>query len=183
MYSTKQSVIFFGSGISPIRTQSYGNTSQFSKSIQCSSWTRHENHSHVLREIQTDWSRSWWSKGKCWAWANCSHSWKCSQSFWNCSAKFWEKHPTTNCISDGFEVHDHAKILKNSLELFPYKIQSHQTIPMKAEQQRVDFVNQILTMIDNDGFDVSCIWFTDEALHGLRYALEALSAPFSHEKR
>lgn len=34
---------------------------------------------------------------------------------------------------------------------------------MKAVQQRVDFANQILTMIDTDGFDVGCIWFTDEA--------------------
>ncbi|GBM26475.1 hypothetical protein AVEN_206164-1 [Araneus ventricosus] len=26
-----------------------------------------------------------------------------------------------------------------------------------------DFANEILTMIDNEGFDVGCIWFTDEA--------------------
>ena len=34
---------------------------------------------------------------------------------------------------------------------------------MKAVQQRVGFANLILTMIDTDGFDVGCIWFTDEA--------------------
>ena len=33
---------------------------------------------------------------------------------------------------------------------------------MKAVQQRVDFAEQILTMVVNDRFDISCIWFTDE---------------------
>ncbi|GBN47428.1 hypothetical protein AVEN_117692-1 [Araneus ventricosus] len=47
--------------------------------------------------------------------------------------------------------------------MFPYKIQSHQAIPIKAVRQRFDFANEILTMIDNEGFDVGCIWFTDEA--------------------
>ncbi|GBN48028.1 hypothetical protein AVEN_55603-1 [Araneus ventricosus] len=47
--------------------------------------------------------------------------------------------------------------------MFPYKIQSHQDIPIKAVRQRFDFANDILTMIDNEGFDVGCIWFTDEA--------------------
>ncbi|GBN75477.1 hypothetical protein AVEN_190956-1 [Araneus ventricosus] len=55
------------------------------------------------------------------------------------------------------------KILKNSLRMFPYKLQSHQVIPIKAVRQRFDFANDILTMIDNEGFDVGCIWFTDEA--------------------
>ena len=54
------------------------------------------------------------------------------------------------------------KILKNSLRLLPYKIHSHQAIPTKAVKQRVDFEEQILTTIVNDGFDVTCIWFTDE---------------------
>ncbi|GBO27624.1 hypothetical protein AVEN_267443-1 [Araneus ventricosus] len=55
------------------------------------------------------------------------------------------------------------KILRNSLLIFPYKIQSHQTIPIKALRQRFDFANEILTMMDNEGFDVGCIWLTDEA--------------------
>ncbi|GBL85126.1 hypothetical protein AVEN_221339-1 [Araneus ventricosus] len=55
------------------------------------------------------------------------------------------------------------KILRNSLRMFPYKIQSQQAIPIKAVQQRFDFANEILTMIDNEEFDVGCIWFTDEA--------------------
>ncbi|GBM71996.1 hypothetical protein AVEN_167732-1 [Araneus ventricosus] len=47
--------------------------------------------------------------------------------------------------------------------MFPYKIRSHQAILIKAVRQRFDFANKILTMIDNEGFDVGCIWFTDEA--------------------
>ncbi|GBN33112.1 hypothetical protein AVEN_91007-1 [Araneus ventricosus] len=47
--------------------------------------------------------------------------------------------------------------------MFPYKIQSHQAIPIKAVRHRFDFANEILTMIDNERFDVVCIWFTDEA--------------------
>ena len=34
---------------------------------------------------------------------------------------------------------------------------------MKVVQQKVNFVDQILTLIDNDGFDLSYIWFRDEA--------------------
>ncbi|GBN06981.1 hypothetical protein AVEN_203085-1, partial [Araneus ventricosus] len=55
------------------------------------------------------------------------------------------------------------KISRNSLRMFPYKIQSHQTTPIKTVRQRFDFANEILAMIDNEGFDVGCIWFTDEA--------------------
>ncbi|GBM45123.1 hypothetical protein AVEN_251847-1 [Araneus ventricosus] len=47
--------------------------------------------------------------------------------------------------------------------MFPFKIQTHQAIPVRAVQQRVDFANEMLTMIDSEGFDVGCIWFTDEA--------------------
>ena len=77
-----------------------------------------------------------------------------------------QQNPRKNilCIASptGLKYTSMQKILKNSLWLFPYKIQSHQAIPMKAVQQRVNFAEQILTMIVNDGFDVSCIWFTDE---------------------
>ncbi|KFM66908.1 Transposable element Tcb1 transposase, partial [Stegodyphus mimosarum] len=38
----------------------------------------------------------------------------------------------------GLKYTSTQKILKNSLRLFPYKIQSHQVIPMKAVQQRVE---------------------------------------------
>ena len=62
----------------------------------------------------------------------------------------------------GLKYTNMQKILKNNLLLSPYKIQSHQVIPVKTVQQRVDFANQSLTMIDNDGFDVSCTCFTDE---------------------
>ncbi|GBM50518.1 hypothetical protein AVEN_160740-1 [Araneus ventricosus] len=55
------------------------------------------------------------------------------------------------------------KILRNSPRMFPYKIRSYQAIPIKAVRQGFDFANEILTMIDNEGFDVGCIWFTDEA--------------------
>ncbi|GBM79190.1 hypothetical protein AVEN_209519-1 [Araneus ventricosus] len=63
----------------------------------------------------------------------------------------------------GLKSSSMQKILRNSLRMFPYKIQSHQAIPIKAVRQRFDFANEILTMIDNEGFDVGCIWFTDEA--------------------
>ncbi|GBM05868.1 hypothetical protein AVEN_11801-1 [Araneus ventricosus] len=55
------------------------------------------------------------------------------------------------------------KILRKSLHMFPFKIQTHQAIPVRAVQQRVDFANHMLTMIDSEGFDVGCLWFTDEA--------------------
>ncbi|GFU66101.1 uncharacterized protein TNCV_2857741 [Trichonephila clavipes] len=54
------------------------------------------------------------------------------------------------------------KILRKSLHMFPFKIQTHHTVPAQAVQQRDDFANQMLTMIDSEGFDVGFIWFTDD---------------------
>ncbi|GBN93261.1 hypothetical protein AVEN_80066-1 [Araneus ventricosus] len=53
-------------------------------------------------------------------------------------------------------------ILRNSQWIFPWKIQSHQTIPIKDVQQRFNFANEILTTIDTEGFDFGCIWLTDK---------------------
>ncbi|GBM33404.1 hypothetical protein AVEN_187204-1 [Araneus ventricosus] len=55
------------------------------------------------------------------------------------------------------------KRLRNSLRMIPNKIQNHQAIPIKAVRQRFDFAHEILSMTDNEGFDVGCIWFTDES--------------------
>ncbi|GBN76795.1 hypothetical protein AVEN_45065-1 [Araneus ventricosus] len=63
----------------------------------------------------------------------------------------------------GLKRSSSQKILRNSLRMFPYKIQSYKAIPIKAMRQRSDFANEILTIIDNERFDVGCIWFTDEA--------------------
>ncbi|GBM35788.1 hypothetical protein AVEN_108978-1 [Araneus ventricosus] len=55
-------------------------------------------------------------------------------------------------------------IFRNSRRMFHIKskvIRDDHTI--KAGRQRFDFANEIFTMIDNEGFDVGCIWFTDEA--------------------
>ena len=59
------------------------------------------------------------------------------------------------------------KIIKNSLHMFPYKIQLHQAIPDRTEEQKLDFANRMLTMIYCDAFDVECIWFTNEGHFGL----------------
>ncbi|GBO24761.1 hypothetical protein AVEN_74437-1 [Araneus ventricosus] len=66
----------------------------------------------------------------------------------------------------GLKPSSTQKILRNSLRMFPYKIQRHQAIPIKAVRQKFDFANEILTMIDNEGFDVGCIWFTHFHMNG-----------------
>ncbi|GBM44771.1 hypothetical protein AVEN_164927-1 [Araneus ventricosus] len=63
----------------------------------------------------------------------------------------------------GLKRSNKQKILRNIRRMFLYKIQSRQAISIKAVRQRFDFANEILTMVDNEGFDVGCIWFTDEA--------------------
>ncbi|GBO07747.1 hypothetical protein AVEN_198583-1 [Araneus ventricosus] len=63
----------------------------------------------------------------------------------------------------GLKRSSSQKILRNSLRMFPYKTQSHKAIPIKAMRQRFDFANEILTIIDNERFDVGFICFTDEA--------------------
>ncbi|GFV09631.1 uncharacterized protein TNCV_2937421, partial [Trichonephila clavipes] len=47
------------------------------------------------------------------------------------------------------------KILRKSLHMFPFKISTHHAVPVRAVQQRDDFANQMLTMIDSEGFDGS----------------------------
>lgn len=61
----------------------------------------------------------------------------------------------------GLKCSSTQKIL--NLHMFPFKIQNHYAIPKHAVWQRADFVNQILTVIDNKQFDLGWIWFTDEA--------------------
>ncbi|GFT50691.1 uncharacterized protein TNCV_567891 [Trichonephila clavipes] len=51
------------------------------------------------------------------------------------------------------------KILRKSLHMFPFKIQTHYAVPVRAVQQRDDFANKMLTMIDSEGFDVGCICY------------------------
>ncbi|GBO06221.1 hypothetical protein AVEN_245154-1 [Araneus ventricosus] len=42
----------------------------------------------------------------------------------------------------GLKCSSAQKILRNSLWMFPYKIQSHQAIPIKAVRQRFDFATR-----------------------------------------
>ncbi|GBM20403.1 hypothetical protein AVEN_222107-1 [Araneus ventricosus] len=51
------------------------------------------------------------------------------------------------------------QIVVADLQLFPYKIQIHQ----RSVEQRLEFVHTIVEMIDNDQFDVSMLWCSDEA--------------------
>ncbi|GBO06083.1 hypothetical protein AVEN_66860-1 [Araneus ventricosus] len=50
----------------------------------------------------------------------------------------------------GLKRSSSQKILRNSVRMFPYKIQSHKAIPIKAMRQRFDFANEILIIIDNE---------------------------------
>ena len=68
---------------------------------------------------------------------------------------------SNNCSRDWFEGSNFHRILGSSLHPFPYKIHCHQFIPSSAVWQRLKFVNRKLNMIDNDVFDVDCIWFTN----------------------
>lgn len=55
------------------------------------------------------------------------------------------------------------KKLRNSLHMFSFKIQAHNAISVRALRQMADFADKKHTIIDNEGFDVNCIWFTNEA--------------------
>ncbi|GBM21266.1 hypothetical protein AVEN_149856-1 [Araneus ventricosus] len=49
------------------------------------------------------------------------------------------------------------------LQLFPYKIQIHQRLSQRSVEQRLEFANTIVEMIDSDQFDVNMLWCSDEA--------------------
>ena len=55
------------------------------------------------------------------------------------------------------------RILIENLRLFPYKIQYWPTITKTTLQQREDFANAMLQVIDESKIDVSCTWITNEA--------------------
>lgn len=106
--------------------------------------------------------RVWWSSGKCWP----TQTVVTPENVTTVSGIIQQNPRKSNwriAAETGLKHSSMQKILKNSLHMFPFKIQSHQAIPIRAVWQRADFANQILTMIDNEGFDVGCIWFTDEA--------------------
>ncbi|GBM93237.1 hypothetical protein AVEN_143177-1 [Araneus ventricosus] len=55
------------------------------------------------------------------------------------------------------------QIVVADLQLFPYKIQIPQRLSQRSVEQRLEFANTIVEMIDNDQFDVSMLWCSDEA--------------------
>lgn len=54
-------------------------------------------------------------------------------------------------------------IMRKSLNLFPYKIQTQQPLQTSSVENRKQFANDLLEMIDRGNIDVNCIWFSDEA--------------------
>ncbi|GBM69071.1 hypothetical protein AVEN_275702-1 [Araneus ventricosus] len=55
------------------------------------------------------------------------------------------------------------QIVVADLQLFPYKIQIHQRLSQRSVEQRLEFANTIVEMIDNHQFDVNMLWCRDEA--------------------
>lgn len=55
------------------------------------------------------------------------------------------------------------KIVKTTLKLFPYKIQTFQPMKAENEEKRVMFANQLICNIDDGVTDLGSIWFSDEA--------------------
>ncbi|GBL70488.1 hypothetical protein AVEN_217785-1 [Araneus ventricosus] len=55
------------------------------------------------------------------------------------------------------------QIVVADLQLFRYTIQIHQRLSQRSVEQRLEFVNSIVEMIDNDQFDVNMLWRSDEA--------------------
>lgn len=55
------------------------------------------------------------------------------------------------------------RIITRELQLFPYKVQTHQPISIQAQSQREDFANIISDMIDRWEIEADDIWFSDEA--------------------
>lgn len=55
------------------------------------------------------------------------------------------------------------RILKRDLNLFAYKIQTHQPLSEASKAKRIDFANNVSDMAENLEIDVGDIWFTDEA--------------------
>ncbi|GBL97367.1 hypothetical protein AVEN_170482-1 [Araneus ventricosus] len=55
------------------------------------------------------------------------------------------------------------QIVVADLQLFKYKIQIHQRLSQRSVEQRLEFANTIVEMIDNDQFDVNMLWYRDEA--------------------
>lgn len=55
------------------------------------------------------------------------------------------------------------QILRKCLEMYPYKIQTQQPLPVLMKQERLIFANEMLNLIDGGIIDVNRIWFSDEA--------------------
>ncbi|GBM31455.1 hypothetical protein AVEN_39249-1 [Araneus ventricosus] len=60
---------------------------------------------------------------------------------------------------EGIKLESVRQIVLADLQLFPYKIQIHQ----RSVEQRLEFANTIVEMIDNDQFGVNMLWCSDEA--------------------
>ncbi|GBN22885.1 hypothetical protein AVEN_248109-1 [Araneus ventricosus] len=50
------------------------------------------------------------------------------------------------------------QIVVADLQLFPYTIQIHQRLSQRLLEQRLEFANTIVELIDNDQCDVNMLW-------------------------
>ena len=73
------------------------------------------------------------------------------KSFLRIAAEFALKRSSTQQI-----------VLHMNLHMIRYQIQRRQAKPCKVVQQKLDFLNKMLTMIDIDEFHVRFIWSIDE---------------------
>lgn len=55
------------------------------------------------------------------------------------------------------------RLMRHSLQMFPYKIQTHQPLSPNAINARYNFANAMLQLVDDGELDVGNIWFSDEA--------------------
>ncbi|GBN73493.1 hypothetical protein AVEN_245442-1 [Araneus ventricosus] len=81
--------------------------------------------------------------------------------------KVFERNPRTSIRKAAQQViikrESVRQIVVADLQLFPYKIQIHQRLSQRSVEQRLEFANTIVEMIDNDQFDVNMLWCSDEA--------------------
>ena len=93
-----------------------------------------------------------------------------------------QRHPITPvsrlAAQSGITPYNMWRILRKTLYIFPRTIQCRRTIPVLTERQREDLGNVMLDMIDGSGFDVSQIWFIEEASFHLDVVVNGLNGDF-----
>lgn len=157
---------FSSTPVSPVKSRSCGNKALFTVPIKISMGSWCENNLHVFDKFQRTGSVfvSYWEMlipGDVQLFVK-------NVTIVSAIIQQSPRYSITRVVAEfGLKRYSTYIILRNTLHMISCKILYHQELTIRTVYQKIKVLKRYAHMIDEDGFDVNCIWFSDEAFsHG-----------------